>query len=41
MRVVLPVREAELAVDRLFRDGAQEASLAAAVAPDAAAPGRR
>ena len=28
---VLPVREAELAVERLFRDGAQEASLAAAV----------
>ena len=37
---VLPVREAELAVERLFRDGAQEASLAAAVdVPDEAVPG--
>ena len=40
--VELPVREAELAMERLFRDGAQEASLArgAGTAPGAAGADR-
>ena len=39
--VELPVRQAELAMERLFRDGAQNVSLAAALDATLSADGRR